>query len=167
MNNETGEVVLNSQVAHICARSEGGPRWNPEMTEDENRAESNLIPLCLEHAYEIDATPERYSVALLNDWKRRQIAEHFEMQKGWPLTDAEAKEIVDASFNASEFGANIVGASVLHRRRERLATWLRPLVSSVTPLNPASACQSCGPRTAVDASHVAPPTGAPFIRRTR
>ena len=28
LNDETGEVVLNSHVAHLCARSEGGPRWN-------------------------------------------------------------------------------------------------------------------------------------------
>ena len=58
------------------------------------------------------------------------------MQKGWPLTDAEAKEVVDASFNSSEFGAGIVGAStVLHRRHERLAIWSRPLASSVYALS--------------------------------
>ncbi len=35
---ESGERVLNSRVAHIHARSEGGPRWNPTMTAEENRA---------------------------------------------------------------------------------------------------------------------------------
>jgi hypothetical protein len=28
LNNDTGEVILNSNVSHICARSEGGPRWD-------------------------------------------------------------------------------------------------------------------------------------------
>jgi len=74
MNDDTGEIVLNSNVSHICARSEGGPRWDPEMTEDENRSESNLIPMCLEHAYEIDVTPDRYPAELLRKWKRVQIA---------------------------------------------------------------------------------------------
>jgi hypothetical protein len=45
MNNDTGEIVLNSHVSHICALSEGGPRWDPEMSEEENRSESNLIPM--------------------------------------------------------------------------------------------------------------------------
>ena len=60
MNDDTGEIIHNSHVSHICARSEGGPRWDPEMSEEENRSESNLIPMCLEHAYEIDVTPELY-----------------------------------------------------------------------------------------------------------
>ncbi len=57
---ETGVRVLNSQVAHIHARRENGPRWNPAMTGEENRAYDNLIVLCLEHASEIDITPEHF-----------------------------------------------------------------------------------------------------------
>lgn len=67
MNNGTGEMLLNIEVAHICARSEGGPRWDPQMTEAENRSSFNLIPLCLDHAREIDVTPEHYSVELLHE----------------------------------------------------------------------------------------------------
>jgi pterin-4a-carbinolamine dehydratase len=111
MNNDTGEILLNSNVSHICARSEGGPRWDPEMSEEENRSESNLIPMCLEHAYEIDATPEQYPVELLRDWKRAQIAEHFKMQKGWPLTDDEAQQVIEASFNPEDYGVAIAAAS--------------------------------------------------------
>ncbi len=57
MNNDTGEFVLNSNVSHICARGENGPRWDPEMTEEENRSPSNLIPMCFDHANEIDLVP--------------------------------------------------------------------------------------------------------------
>ncbi|TDC10864.1 hypothetical protein E1267_02595 [Nonomuraea longispora] len=111
MNNDTGEIVLNSHVSHICARSEGGPRWDPEMSEDKNRSESNLIPMCLEHALEIDRTPEHYPVELLHEWKRAQIEEHFKVQKGWPLTDDEAQQIINASFDARDYGVAVEAAS--------------------------------------------------------
>jgi hypothetical protein len=111
MNNTTGETVLNSHVSHICARSEGGPRWDPEMSEGENRSESNLMPMCFEHAFEVDATTDHYPVDLLREWKRAQIAEHSRMQKGWPLTDDEAQQVIDASFNAEEHGIAIAAAS--------------------------------------------------------
>jgi hypothetical protein len=39
---DTGCRVLNSQVAHIHARPENGPRWDPAMTEEENRGFRNL-----------------------------------------------------------------------------------------------------------------------------
>lgn len=113
MNNDTGETLLNSQVAHICARSEGGPRWDPQMSEEENRSAANLIPLCLEHAREIDVTPEHYPVKLLREWKQAQIAEHFKVQKAWPLTDDEAERVVEASFRPDEFGVAVATASTV------------------------------------------------------
>ena len=61
LNNDTGEWILNSRVAHIRARSEGGPRWDPQMSEEDNRSDDNLVPLCEEHAFEIDATPEHFT----------------------------------------------------------------------------------------------------------
>lgn len=45
VSDETGEYILNSRVAHIHARSENGPCWSAEMSEDDNRDASNLIPL--------------------------------------------------------------------------------------------------------------------------
>ncbi|MFD5858767.1 hypothetical protein [Streptomyces chartreusis] len=75
-NPVTGERVLNSQVAHIHARSEGGPRWDPAMSEEDNRSFDNLIPLCVRHAFEIDATPDHYPAVLLRAWKTKQIEAH-------------------------------------------------------------------------------------------
>ncbi|MFE3936394.1 hypothetical protein ACFXPJ_22105, partial [Streptomyces goshikiensis] len=60
VNSDTGETILNSNVAHIHARSEGGPRWKPGMTADENRHFDNLLPMCEAHAREIDVTPDHY-----------------------------------------------------------------------------------------------------------
>lgn len=104
LNDDTGETVLNSQVAHIHARREGGPRWKDGMSADDNRSASNLIALCLEHAFEIDQTPDLFPPDLLREWKAAQLEEFQELQKSWPLTDDEADEVRDRSFDAREHG---------------------------------------------------------------
>lgn len=43
LSESIGRQVLNSHVAHIHARCEGGPRWDPEMSEADNHAASNLL----------------------------------------------------------------------------------------------------------------------------
>jgi hypothetical protein len=101
---ESGSRILNSRVAHICARREGGPRWNPEMTEDENRSADNLILLCLEHASEIDDKNrvEAFPTSLIQEWKRQQLAEFDSLgYGGWTLTDGEASEVLDSSRRTS------------------------------------------------------------------
>jgi hypothetical protein len=97
VNDDTGEHLLNSRVAHICARSAGGPRWDPGMSEDANRSAENLIPMCIDHADEIDRTPEHYPVELLREWKQAQLAERVAMQKAWELSDSQAREVLQAS----------------------------------------------------------------------
>lgn len=79
--NADGSRTLNSRIAHICARREGGPRWDPEMSLEENQSVDNLLLLCIEHADEIDQ-PQRiglYPVSVLRSWKREQVA-HFDEQ---------------------------------------------------------------------------------------
>ncbi len=100
-NPATGQRVLNSQVAHIHARSEGGPRWDPEMSEEDNRSFTNLIPLCARHAFEIDATPEHYPADRLRTWKRKQIQTHSQAVAR-TLSDAEAAEVAAASFGTDD-----------------------------------------------------------------
>lgn len=46
--------TLNSRICHIASKSEGGPRWDPDMSEAENRSAGNLLLLCSLHAWEID-----------------------------------------------------------------------------------------------------------------
>jgi hypothetical protein len=60
---------LNSTVAHIHARRSGGPRWDANMTEADNRAAENLLLLCLFHSSVIDAEPDNYPVETLREWK--------------------------------------------------------------------------------------------------
>ncbi len=116
---ETGAQVLNSQVAHIHARRENGPRWNPAMTGEENRSYHNLIVLCLEHASEIDITPERFPAQTLRDWKQVQVATQERAAKSQPpLSDAEADAVIRQSFGLDDI-AGAVAAAVPFSARSR------------------------------------------------
>lgn len=90
---------LNSQICHIAARREGGPRWDPDMNEGENRSAENLVLMCLPHAMEIDepSWPDKYPTHLLRDWKQAQLDLTERIQRTWPLSDAEAEEVVRVS----------------------------------------------------------------------
>ena len=94
--------TLNSRVAHICARRENGPRWDREMSPEENRSVGNLLLMCIPHSYEVD-DPQRvrlYSKELLRSWKEQQLAEYDRTREGWQLTDAEAEEVIRESLTA-------------------------------------------------------------------
>jgi hypothetical protein len=109
-NNDTGDRILNSRVAHIHARRKGGPRWK-RMTAAENRAAANLVLLCIEHSYEVDEFADNYPADLLRSWKAAQLAEYDEIQRAWPLADADVAEIVAASFDDRRVGMARAGAT--------------------------------------------------------
>lgn len=101
-----GNRVLNSRIAHICAKSEGGPRWDPTMDSATNQGVGNLVVLCRFHADLIDKLDlvHRYPVAMLHEWKAAQIAEYDAAlaapgsgNVGWRLTEPEAEEVVAKS----------------------------------------------------------------------
>ncbi|MFC7308379.1 hypothetical protein ACFQVC_29675 [Streptomyces monticola] len=112
-NNETGELLLNSHVAHIHARSEGGPRWDPDMPEEQNRGAGNLLLLCFDHATEVDDTPEHFPAELLRRWKTAQLDEYAEIGRSWPLSDVEAEEVAVASFDSRQVGIATAGAKTV------------------------------------------------------
>lgn len=66
-----GETVI-SKICHIEAASKNGPRWNPNMDDDQRRHFDNLILLCDECHNIIDnkENESQYPVALLKEWKK-------------------------------------------------------------------------------------------------
>jgi hypothetical protein len=96
-----GAWTLNSRICHIHARRERGPRWDPQQSAEDNRAEQNLLLLCLEHASAIDdqRTIAPYPAALLKSWKQAQIADHRQRMEGWPLTNAMTDQAIETSFS--------------------------------------------------------------------
>lgn len=77
-----GETVV-SKICHIEAASENGPRFNPEMTDEERRHYNNLILLCDECHGMIDNIENEalYPVELLKQWKKdhesRELYSHL------------------------------------------------------------------------------------------
>ncbi|WP_152603813.1 ABC-three component system protein [Amycolatopsis rifamycinica] len=59
------------KVAHICAASEGGPRYDPNMTSKERSSAANLIFLCGPHHDGIDSQLNHHTVEFLRDAKAK------------------------------------------------------------------------------------------------
>lgn len=113
MSDMTGDFTLNSTVAHIHARREGGPRWEPGMTADDNRSEANLILLCLEHSREVDDLPDDYPAEDMRSWKLSVRAEYDKFHQRWDLTDDQVAEVFAASFEVREFARATVESESL------------------------------------------------------
>jgi hypothetical protein len=65
------EIVVG-EICHIRAQSPGGPRYDPDLSDDEVDAHSNLILLCPTHHTYIDKNPEEYLIEELERWKAEQ-----------------------------------------------------------------------------------------------
>ncbi len=57
------------EAAHITAASPGGPRYDPSLTNEQRKMETNGIWLCRNHAAIIDRDEKFYTVELLYQWK--------------------------------------------------------------------------------------------------
>src|SRR5205085_2175132 len=57
-------------AAHITAASKGGCRYNPNLTRAQRRSIANGIWLCQYCAKLIDSDESRYTVELLQEWKK-------------------------------------------------------------------------------------------------
>lgn len=70
-NDDTQSVTNIGVAAHICAASEGGPRYDYHMTSDERKSIENGIWLCQSCAKLIDSDVLRYTVEKLRQWKKQ------------------------------------------------------------------------------------------------
>jgi len=100
-------------VAHIHARRENGPRWDATMSEADNRAEANLVLLCLEHSAEVDAVADDYPAEDMRAWKVTVRAEYDKLHQRWDLSDDQVAEVFAASFEVREFARTTVESESL------------------------------------------------------
>jgi len=101
VDGETGIRTLNSRIAHIHARREGGPRFDLNQSADDNRHANNLLVLCLEHANEVDVPgwETRFPPSVLKEWKEAQLRDFDRIQQGWAIPDEDlTKVFVGPSF---------------------------------------------------------------------
>jgi hypothetical protein len=96
------EKSIISKICHIEAAGKDGPRYNPNMTDDERRHFNNLFLLCDEHHTIIDnkENERKYSVELLKEWKRNHESKllHSLLQKKPTLLSVAINAISDIVF---------------------------------------------------------------------
>ncbi|MCL1802284.1 MAG: hypothetical protein FWG30_01400 [Eubacteriaceae bacterium] len=74
------DIIFNEKnirvgtLCHIEAQSPAGPRYNPDLTNEEMHGYDNLVFLCRKHHTESDYDLENYSVERLKTWKREHEA---------------------------------------------------------------------------------------------
>jgi hypothetical protein len=67
---ESGEPLVDVQIAHIAAAEPGGPRFDASMTDEQRRSIDNLILLCQAHHNLVDKVrPEDFPADELRRWK--------------------------------------------------------------------------------------------------
>jgi hypothetical protein len=71
---DSSRIICIGVGAHITAAAVGGPRFNPALSPEQRRSAENGIWLCQNCGKLVDNDAQRYSVELLNDWKRRAEA---------------------------------------------------------------------------------------------
>ncbi len=66
---DPSKAVNVGVAAHITAASEGGPRYDPEMTTEERKSPANAVWLCQTCAKLVDNDVVRFPAELLRKWK--------------------------------------------------------------------------------------------------
>lgn len=67
---------MSGAPVHINAASPGGPRYDPQQTDDERESVNNLLLLCYEHHRIIDADPDMFSADFLRGVKAAHEAHY-------------------------------------------------------------------------------------------
>ena len=71
-------AVIVGVAAHITAAASGGPRFDPSLTPEERRGQSNGIWLCQIHGKQVDLDSGHFAVEMLRSWKQTAEQESFE-----------------------------------------------------------------------------------------
>jgi len=101
-----------SKICHIEAASKNGPRWNPNMTDDDRRHYDNLILLCDEHHTIIDnkQNESQYTVPLLKEWKANHESKMLYRLKNSSLLKTAIYAIADLEIDEAESVDQNLGA---------------------------------------------------------
>jgi hypothetical protein len=79
-----------AEVCHICADQPGGPRYDPNQTEEERQGYGNLIVLCANHHLIVDGNEATFTADLLRDMKRKHESKST---KPFVISDRFARDI--------------------------------------------------------------------------
>ncbi|MGE0730198.1 MAG: hypothetical protein AB7Q92_19310 [Acidimicrobiia bacterium] len=88
-----GEPWFALQIAHIAAAEPGGPRWDPDMTDDQRRGFANVVLLCAGHHTAVDRQPDRYPAEILHRWK--QVREGAAATQLAAMSTSDAEQLLE------------------------------------------------------------------------
>lgn len=113
------KVARIGDAAHITAATEGGPRYNNQLTNEERKHIANGIWLCKNCARLIDRDENKYTVELLQEWKS-QAEKLYQMEsKKSALTQKKSESECNLSktnnqiFNGSIIGGQFAGRDII------------------------------------------------------
>ena len=106
IDQNTGTKICNTEVCHIRARRENGPRWDAFQSTEDNRSDSNLLLLCRKHHAVVDdrRNEEYYTPDMLKEWKAQQ-----EKQPGRPLDKDDMEAISETNLLIAAETVNLGG----------------------------------------------------------
>lgn len=67
---KSSDTINIGVASHITAASQGGPRYDSSLTQDQRRSPENGIWLCQIHGKLVDDDSEKYTIDILKAWKR-------------------------------------------------------------------------------------------------
>lgn len=98
------DPVISVDIAHIKAATPGGPRFDPNMTNEERAAHPNVILLCTAHHKVVDRDPDTYTVEVLTAWKTEREGPNLNALRGLSgLTEERLAEMIEDVVRSSGF----------------------------------------------------------------
>lgn len=104
------------ELAHICAVSMGGPRFNNTLNDDELSTQNNLMLLCHRHHRLVDEFPEKYPVTILESIK---LTHEKQFEKS-PFI-LENQKIISAQKVIDAYWSNLVAIGLKQNQSHGLA----------------------------------------------
>ena len=118
--NEDGTINIGVG-AHITAASPGGPRYDASMTSAERSSGANGIWLCQSCSKLIDLDENRYTVALLHQWKKDAVQRARDATaSGRPLGTLRASTTPDDTDEQFLRGLSLPSSDAVHSVGARL-----------------------------------------------
>jgi hypothetical protein len=114
---DQGSGKVTGKICHIKARQPGGPRYDPNQTEEERHNFENLVLMCPIHHDVIDSDPISYTVERLSEIKAQHESKH---QGGKEASDSVANQLLInitgnvISHGSLIFSQNQMGGQVAH-----------------------------------------------------
>jgi hypothetical protein len=73
---DTISGTVLGEICHIQAQSAGGPRYDPNQSDEARHGFDNLLLLCPAHHKTVDENPDTHTVEALQEMKRAHEARH-------------------------------------------------------------------------------------------